>query len=266
MKLLRRSWITGVLVMAMVVAGCSQLPGTPDAAERTALAPTGTLRVGVYPGSPTSMVTDKAGNTVGISYELGQELAQRLGVPFEAKEYRRIAEVIEAMQAGQVDFTFTNATVARQKILDFTPILLRLELGYLVPKGSRLEAATDVDRAGVRVAVMKGGTTASVLGSMYRQAKIVEVSSPKEAAQFLQDGKADAFTTNKGILFELADQIPGAKVLPGRWGLERMAAGVPKGRDAGLNFLQEFGKDIQTDGTLKKVIERAGIRGFVDSE
>lgn len=266
MKLMRRSWISGVLALALVVAGCAPLPRTPEATERVALAPTGALRVGVYPGSPTSMVADKTGKTAGISYELGQELAKRLGVPFEAKQYKRIAEVIEAMQAGQVDFTFTNATAARQKILNFTPILLRLELGYLVPSGSRLGTAADVDRAGVRVAVMKGGTTASVLGSMYREAKIVEVSSPKEAAEFLQHGKADAFTTNKGILFELADQMPGAKVLDGRWGLERMAAGVPKGRDAGLNFLQEFGKDIQADGTLKRVIERAGIRGFVDSE
>ncbi len=50
-----------------------------------ALAPSGMLRVGAYPGSPTSMVRDaRNGQQVGITYELGQLLAKRLGVPMAA--------------------------------------------------------------------------------------------------------------------------------------------------------------------------------------
>ena len=48
---------------------------------RQALAPTGVLRVGVYPGSPTSWVKDpKTGESVGIALDLGKELAKRLNI------------------------------------------------------------------------------------------------------------------------------------------------------------------------------------------
>ena len=54
------------------------------------LAPTGHLRVGVYPGSPTSMVVDPAsGQTHGLAHDLGGELAKRLKVPIPRRGGRR---------------------------------------------------------------------------------------------------------------------------------------------------------------------------------
>jgi ABC-type amino acid transport substrate-binding protein len=71
--------------------------------ERELLAPTGRLRVGVYLGSPLSMVRDPAtGEARGLSVDLGKELANRLGVPFEQVTYQRIAEVLAAQHSDQV--------------------------------------------------------------------------------------------------------------------------------------------------------------------
>ena len=78
------------------------------------LAPQGKLRVGVYYGSPTSMVRDSKTNEVhGLSFDLGKELAKRLNVPFEQVNYQRISDVLEGMKAGDVDFTVSNSTPAR---------------------------------------------------------------------------------------------------------------------------------------------------------
>src|SRR6516165_9314759 len=73
---------------------------------REILAPKGKLRVGVYQGSPTSMVRDeKTGQTHGLSFDLGHELAKRLDVTFEQVSYQRISDVLEGMKAGEVDCT-----------------------------------------------------------------------------------------------------------------------------------------------------------------
>jgi hypothetical protein len=53
--------------------------------------------------------------------------------------------------AGQVDFTITNASPARQQLLDFTPPLVSLELGYLALPGSPVQALAEVDRPGIRI-------------------------------------------------------------------------------------------------------------------
>jgi len=218
--------------------------------------------VGVYPGSPTSMVTDaKTGQKVGVAYELGRELARQLGLPFEPVEFRRVAEVIDAMKAGTVDFTFTNASAARAKLVDFTEPLIDLELGYLVLPGSPLQNLADVDRPGMRIGVSQGSTSQGTLTQAYKTATVVPVASLKIGAEMLTQGQLHAFATNKAILFEMADGLPGARVLDGRWGLEHLAIAVPKGRERGLPFVRTFAAQAQTSGRLQAIVQQAGLRG-----
>ena len=264
MTLRRRFWLSGLLATAALLAGCVTTAPQATPQERAALAPTGKLRVGVYGGSPTSLVLDKSGDKVGVAYELGREFARWLDVPFEPVEYKRIAEVIEAMKAGEVDFTFTNATEARARDVTFTQTMISLELGYLVPRDGKVQTVGDVDRAGVRVGVAQGSTSQGTLGRLYKQAGIVPVPSLKVAAEMLSQGTLDAFATNKGILHELADNVAGARVLEGRWGLEHMAIGIPKGREAGLSYMNHFAFSVRQDGTLQSAISRAGLRGTVE--
>lgn len=231
------------------------------------LAPSGVLRVGVYLGSPTSWVRDaKTGQSRGVALELGYALGQQLGVPVQVVEYPRVAEVLVGLKAGQVDMTFTNATAARAKEVDFTPALIQLELGVLVPANNRIQSFADVDRAGVRLGVSQGSSSQGVLGTRLKQTTLVPVASLTEAQQMLQRGGLDAFATNKGILFELAEKVPGAQVLKDRWGLENLAIAIPKGREAGLPYLREFSQTLKQQGELQRMADRAGLRGLATSE
>ena len=126
--------------------------------EASLLAPTGHLRVGVYSGSPTSMVTDLASHeTHGVTYELGKEFADRLHVPVDYITFPRIADVVGAIKDGKVDFTVTNATPVRARDVDFSRILLAVELGYLVPADSPISRAEQLGRPDIRIGVTKGG-------------------------------------------------------------------------------------------------------------
>jgi polar amino acid transport system substrate-binding protein len=240
---------------------------TPTSQVKQAIAPSGKLRVGVYMGSPTSMVRDaKTGETRGITWELGQELARELGVPFEPVEFPRVAEVLQALQDGKIDFTFTNATPARQKVIDFTPPLLSLELGYLVTPGSPVAAPADVDKPGIRVGVSQGGTSHATLERDLKNAKVVPAPNLKSAIEIMTTKKADVFMTNKGVLFQMSDALPGSRIFAERWGLENMAIGIPKGRDAGKAYIQEFGTRAKGSGLVKGAADRAGLRGAVDAQ
>lgn len=225
------------------------------------LAPTGSLRVGVYLGSPTSLVVDAQGRRAGVSLELGERLGQWLGVPVQAVEYQRVAEVVEAVRSGQVDFTVTNASPARAELVDFSAPVISLELGYLVPRGSSVDQLTHVDRPGVRVGVSQGSSSQAALGRQFRQAQVLPQASLQVAAEQLRNGQLDAFATNKAILYALVDQVPGATILDGRWGLEHMAMAIPKGRQAALPALETFASSMRGDGTLAAIIGRAGLRG-----
>jgi polar amino acid transport system substrate-binding protein len=257
-----RMLIGGMIAMAVVAAN-SQGALAEDARE--VLAPTGRLRVGVYLGSPTSMVRhSNTGETHGLSFDLGNELARRLGVPFEQVNYQRIADALDGMKAGDVDFTVSNATAARAVDVAFSQTLISLELGYLVSPASPILTASDVDRPGIRVGVTQGSTSERTLPKLLANARVVPAQNLVTAIQMLEHAELDAYATNKPTLFEMSDRMKGARVLDGRWGEEHIAIAIPKGRESGMEYVRRFVADVQSSGFLSNAVAQAGLRGAIE--
>jgi len=145
--------------------------------------------------------------------------------------------------------------------MDFSPAVLAVEQGYLVPSGSSLDSATSVDQSGVKIGVTRGSTSERELPRIVKAATVVPVPSLKDAAQMLRDGALDVIATNKAILHELSDSIPGSRVLPGAYGRESLAIGIPKGREQALPWLRLFVDEAKATGQVTRAVERAGLRG-----
>jgi len=256
-----RARVWSVLAV-LCLSGCAgKLPSATDV-ERKILAPTGVLRVGVYPGSPVSMVRDPAsGQPKGISIGLGQALASRLNVSFQMVEFAKLTDVVDAVRESRVDMIVTNATAARAQSMDFSDPIVEIEQGYLVTGDSQLASADEVDRAGIRVLVVQGSTSQASLPQKLTSASISVAPTIGAAKDMLMRHQADAFATQKSILYEVSDELPGSRVLRGRYGVEQIAVGIPKGRGAGLLALRRFAEELKADGSVARLIETVGIRG-----
>jgi polar amino acid transport system substrate-binding protein len=226
------------------------------------LAPTGMLRVGLYLGSPLSLIKNPAtGETNGVGFELGREFARRLGVPYEPVIHAQNGEVIAALKSGNVDILFTNATPARAKEIDFTQPYLEMDAGYLVPRGSPIASFADVDKPGVRVVVVEGSTSVVKLPGLLKNAEVMRTPNLNSGVELLTLGKADVFATNKTILFELSDKLPGSKVLDGRYGVEQIALGMAKGKESAMAYARAFITAVTSGGLVKAAAERVSVRG-----
>jgi polar amino acid transport system substrate-binding protein len=257
---------TCIAVMAAVVIAASAF-GASAQNVKEILAPKGKLRVGVYYGSPTSMVRDSKTNEVhGLSFDLGQELAKRLNVPFEQVSYQRISDVLEGMKAGDVDFTVSNSTPARAATVTFSQNLLTIELGYLVAANSPITAISDIQKPGLRIGVTQGSTSQGTIPKLLPNATIVGAENYKRGIEMLERGEIDTYATNKPTLFEMSDQMPGSRVLEGRWGEEHLAVAIPKGSEPALEYIRHFVEEVQTNGLLAQSVERAGLRGAVKAQ
>ena len=234
---------------------------------RQILAPKGKLRVGVYLGSPTSMVRDSKTNDIhGLSFDLGQELAKRQNVPFEQVTYQRISDVLEGMKAGDVDFTVSNSTPARAATVTFSQNLLTIELGYLVAASSSITTITDIQKSGLRIGVTQGSTSQGTIPKLLPNATVVPAENYKRGIEMLEHGAIDTYATNKPTLFEMSDQMPGSRILEGRWGEEHLAVAIPKDHAAALEYIRHFVEEVQTSGLLAQSAERAGLRGAVKAQ
>lgn len=255
----------------VVTAAASLLAATTFGAfaqdAKAILAPKGKLRVGVYLGSPTSLVHDpKTGDSHGLSFELGQELAKRLDVPFEQVNYQRISDVLEGMKAGDVDFTISNSTPARAAFVAFSQTLLTIELGYLVAASSPIKDIAEIQKAGLRIGVTRNSTSQSAIPKLLPNAIVVPAENYKRGIEMLTHGEIDTYATNKPTLFEMSDQMPGSRILKGRWGEEHLAVAIPKEHAAGLEYIKSFVEDVKTSGLVARLAEQAGLRGAAKAQ
>ena len=251
-----------------LLASCASIrPAVPDGEvvrARSALAPTGTLRIAGLLGAPTSLVRDPTtGERRGVGYEIGVELAKRLGVPFEVQEFGAFAQVAEAIASGRADFGAFNAASDRAKDVWVSKPLFLQESGYLVPTTSRITNFTLADQPGMRIGVQQNSTSQRVLSALFKQASLVPVPNLQNVPEMLINGRLDAFATNKGILFDLSDRVPGSRVLEGSFTTERQSVAVPKGREVATMFLERFLQDVTASGFVAESARRARARGLI---
>lgn len=253
-------------IVALSLAACTAQETVSTSQDAAILAPTGKLRVGVYVGSPSSIIeATSIGDSKGVGFDLGKALAARLDVLFEPVIFASNAGVLAAVKSGQVDVTFTNSTTERQLDMDFSETYMDVEKSFLVPRGSSLLSFAELGRPGVRIGVSAGSSTAEELRPLYPNAILIQVSTLAHAQQMLGSGQIDAFATNDAILFQLSDGLGGSRVLAGHWGMEHFAAAIPKGRQQALPYLRRFIKEVQSEGLVSQAIKRAGLRGTVAS-
>ncbi len=255
---------TLTVVLGLLVAGCASVDPRPPAEAKAALTPTGKLRVGVYLGNPLSVIRDPGSQDMkGVGFELGQQLARRLEVPFEPVVYPAVGALLDGAKSNQWDVALFQFSPARAKDFDFSPPIIEIELGYLVPKDSRISSTADADSAGIRIAVAEKGQSDAILSRLLKQATVIRVPGLAAAMETLKSGKADAIGNVKPSLFELSKQLPGSRVLDGRFATEHIAMAIPKGRDAAVSYVREFVEEAKSQGLVRAAVERAGARGAV---
>jgi polar amino acid transport system substrate-binding protein len=253
---------TGIL--GLLLAGFAGISTAPTPEARQALAPTGTLRVGLQLGSPHNVTRDSvSGEMKGVGFDLGKELARRLEVPLEPVLYPSVGALLDNGKTGAWDIAFVGFSPARAKEWDFTALHLEMEFGYLIPGGSSISTMADVDRPGIRVAVQEKSQPEIFLSRTLKNAVVVRASSLAGTLEMLKAGSADVIFSIKPSLFQIASQVPGSRVLDDRPGVDPHAMVMPKGRDPGMAYARQFIEDAKSEGLVKAAIERAGLRGVV---
>jgi polar amino acid transport system substrate-binding protein len=242
-------------ILGLLLMGCAGISTAPRPEARQALAPTGKLRVGLQLGNPLNVIRDSAsGEMKGVAFDLGKELARRMGVPSEPVLYPSVGALLESGKSGAWDVAFVGFSPERAKEWDFSALHLEVEFGYLIPGGSSISP-------GIRVAVQEKSGPDSFFSRTLKNVVMVRASSNPGALEALKSGRADVMASIKPVLFEMSNQLPGSRVLNGRPGIDPHAMAMPKGRDLGVAYARQFIEDAKSEGLIKAAIERAGLRG-----
>src|SRR5262245_15468083 len=252
---------TGIALAAIVAAGCASAPPAPTAAQKSQLAPTGTLRVAVFTGNPVLGSVDKSGDVGGTTATMGRELAKAAGVPAKITGYSAIAKMVDDAKSGEWDVAVVAFDPARKSVIDFAPPHIVVDLTYLVAPGSTIRSIPEADRPGVHIAAAKGAATTLFLQRTLKQAQVLQADNEPAAFELIKQGKAQAYAQNRYLLLGKVDELPGSRVLDDRFSAAEMCLVVPKGREAALAYVSEFVESSKRSGTVRRAIDDAKLRG-----
>jgi polar amino acid transport system substrate-binding protein len=254
-----RAGLAAVLLLAAaLLASCATVPTVPPKA-RSELAPTGKLRAAINFGNPVLAQRDQvSGEPRGMSVDLADELARRLGVPVELVTYNSAGKVFEALKTGAWDIAFLAIDPARATEIAFTAPYVIIEGIYLVPADSPLRSIQDIDREGVRVAVGNKSAYDLYLTRTLKRAQLVRVPTSAEALDVFLRDKLEAAAGVKQPILQFAKIHPNVRVIDGRFMIIEQAMGTPKGREAALLYLREFIEEMKASGFVARGLEKSG--------
>ena len=235
---------------------------TPSKAAITELTPTGKLRVGLNMSNFLLTAKDAAGAPIGLAPDLGRELGKRLGVDVELVPYPNPGLLADDANKNKWDVGFLGAEPQRATEIDFTAAYVEIEATYLLPPGSTIKSIAEVDARGIRIAVPERSAYELYLTRSLKNAELVRIKGGDAAFKQFVDDKLDALAGLRPRLVTDHENLPGSRILDGNFTAVQQAAGTPKGRSAGAQYLREFIEDIKKTGLVAKTIEKNKVRGL----
>ncbi len=226
------------------------------------MAPTGTLRVALNMIN-FLLISGKnpEGVPVGVAPDLARIIADRIGVPLQLIQYGSPGELADDADKNVWDIGLIGAEPVRAQKIDFSTAYVEIEATYLVPAGSPLKHASEVDRPGNRIAVSARSAYDLWLTRNIKQAQLLHAEGFEATFALFVEQKLEAMAALKpGLLGDVA-RLPGSRILEGNFTTVQQSIGVPKGRLAAATYLQSFVDEIKK-GLVAQLIAKHNVKGL----
>jgi polar amino acid transport system substrate-binding protein len=226
------------------------------------LAPTGRLRGGVViapAGSAFFAVQDASGAARGVTVDLLHVFAERIGLPLDLRLFPNSGQATEAVASGECDVAFMPRDAERMQKVAFGPAYFVIESAYLVPAGSALHHADEVNRPGTRIVAIANTTTMRSARRTAPLASVREVPSVDEMVALARAGDGDAFALSRDSFLGLMPQLPGARVLAGNFQETGIGVAVPPGRPGALRLVSDLLEEAKRNGVVRHALDAAGF-------
>jgi polar amino acid transport system substrate-binding protein len=251
------------IALPAIILLLTSLAGTASGQSGVAsdIAPQGKLRAAILSANPILMTKKPDGSNAGVAIDLGTFIAERLGVPFDPVLYPTAEAYAGSFGKGEWDIAI-GARGTRAETVDYTPDFLLVDNIFVAAPGREFADVGQVDRPGVKVAVVKDGPPDRFLSRTLKAAEIVRIPSNREAIETLRSGQAHVYGSNGQLVHRVAEGLPGAKIVPGSFNTVPQTVALPKGRPAAAQRrLAEIVDDAKRTGVMQRAVEQAGIKG-----
>ena len=226
------------------------------------LAPTGVLRAGINM-SNFLLVNSKTstGEPAGVSPDMAQAIANRLGVELQLVPYKGPGEVADGAATHQWDIANIAAEAERAKTITFSPAYCEIQATYLLPADSSIKTIADVDRAGIKISVKQRAAYDLWLTQNLRNATLVRSASMDDSFSLFVEQSLDVLAGLRPRLLDDAKNLPGSRVMDESFTAVQQSIGCLPGNVEAADFLSKFVAESIANGFVAELIEKHGVVG-----
>ena len=227
------------------------------------LAPHGTLRAGINL-SNFLLVTGKAanGDPIGVSPDMAAEIARRLGVQVAYSCYPDPGTLADGAELDAWDIGNIGAEPQRAQTIAFTAAYCEIACTYLVPAGSNIRSAEEVDQPGLRIAATGRTAYGLWLENNIRHAEIVQTETIDSSFDVFVEQELDALAGLHPRLIQDVTRLPGARILDGQFSAVQQAIGTPRRNSAAAAWLFDVVDELKASGFVAGLIAKHGVAGL----
>ncbi len=208
------------------------------------------LIVGMELSYPPFEMTDESNKPTGISVEMAEALASRLGKELRIENIP-FAGLIPSLRTGKIDLIISSMTRTEERAqsISFSDPYLHTGLCILVSKDNPATSVADIDMPGKRIAV-KQGTTGHIYTTKHvRNAEILMFDKEAAAALEVSQGKVDAFIYDQiSIYLNWKKHQETTRALLNPFNEESWAIGAQLGNTELLGKVNAFLEDYKSSG------------------
>ena len=234
-------------------------------AIRAELVQPGVLNAGINLGNILLVTGKRAnGDPDGVSPDMAQAIADKLGVELKLNSYATPGEVADAVLRGEWDIGNIAIEAKRAEIISFCSAYVEIQATYLVPGDSPLQTIEDVDAPGIKIAVSERSAYDLYLLRTLEHAELVRGQGLAGTFEMYKQGGQDALAGLVPALKENAEQIPGSRLIPGRFTTVTQAIGTrPEAKNLNA-FVEAFIQDAKASGFVQELIDKHGVTGKLE--
>jgi glutamate transport system substrate-binding protein len=216
----------------------------------------GVLKVGGTDAGPVFSIKDPVtGKLTGFDADLSQMLAKYIiGQPKTSLTLTTVATREPLLQNGTVDTVFATYTItpARAQKVDFAGPYYMSGDAILVKKDNSSITKVD-DLNGKTVATESNSTAVTAIKKFAPQAKVILFADDNSCVQAVQQGRADAYVLDQGILLGDATKATDVKVVGTPFTQEPYGIGTPKQNPEMKKFVNDWLTTIEQQGLWKRL-------------
>lgn len=225
-----------------------------------------TLRVGMSADQPPMTAINREGGVMGFDVDLARAMASAMRVQLDI-QVMPFGELLNALEQDKIDMVISNLSITpeRTEQAHFVGPYMMAGKSILTRSSvlAEVRSTGEINRAELKLAAVKNGTSAMFIRENAPDAQLVEVKTSDAGVSMLLEGKVDALLADTAIcrLAVLRHRDSGLVTLKQPLTIEPVGIAVSiddrQFQNLVANYLDAFGKTGILNGLHKKWFEES---------